>query len=160
MAPHMLVRETIHSNRKEVAVGKVRGAKRIHLLLRGIMERGQDSVSVSSKPHVVPRVMSKPGVLQKMKPLMLCFRLLSLKSSGLRPAVPFMSSAASVSGSSGLTFSLMTCSEPACYHQASCTTSLTCQASNRHALRWKHPHTHPQRSKLQGGRPSQALQQL
>lgn len=58
--------------------------------------------------------MSKPGVLQKMKPLMLCFRLLSLKSSGLRPAVLFMSTAASVSGSSGLTFSLMTCTEVAC----------------------------------------------
>ena len=57
--------------------------------------------------HVDPRAILKPGVLQNTNPLMLCFRLLSMKSSELRPAVSFSPRANSVYGSRGLAFSLM-----------------------------------------------------
>ena len=58
--------------------------------------------SVQLGAHVLPTAMTRPGVLQNMKPLMLCFKLLSVKSSALRPAVSFRPRAARVWGSSGL----------------------------------------------------------
>ena len=48
------------------------------------------------------RASDSHGVLQNMKPLMLCFKLLSEKSSALRPAVSFRPRAARVWESSGL----------------------------------------------------------